>query len=417
MDIRIEQIDAGGPRLRIAVVTETYPPEINGVALSLSRLVKALAQRQHSIQLVRVRQPVDPKPQRAASPAGTSAGDVLMPGVPIPRYPGLRMGLPCKQDLLRLWSHQRPDVVHIATEGPLGWSALRAARQLKLPVSSEFRTNFHAYSRHYGLGMLNRSIMLVLRKFHNAADLTMVPTSMLHDELAANGFRNLRVVGRGVDVSDFSPQWRSTELRRRWGLDDRSLAVICFGRLAAEKNLALAIRAFGEIRRNQSHAKLIFIGDGPLREELHQQCPQAIFTGMLRGQELSMALASGDLFLFPSETETFGNVVIEAMASGLPVLAFHMAAAAELIRDEENGRTVEPGDEAAYVQTAVELAAGGPLLSSMGLRAAAAASRMDWDSIAQQVEAGLLSVMDRKKGRAAGSAPSAINAPSWVVRS
>lgn len=428
MDIQIERIDSGGPKLRIAVVTETYPPEINGVALSLSRLVRALAQRQHSIQLIRVRQPVDPLPQRSArivrpapgSPMGfdtrDQGQDVLMRGIPIPRYPGLRMGLPCKGDLVRIWSHQRPDVVHIATEGPLGWSALRAARQLKLPVSSEFRTNFHAYSHHYGLGMLTRSIMMVLRKFHNAADLTMVPTAALRDELADSGFRNLAVVGRGVELADFNPNWRSEELRRQWGLAQDALAVVCLGRLAAEKNLMLAVRAFEEMRRVQPLARMVFIGDGPLREALQQRCPDAIFTGMLRGPALSAALASADLFLFPSETETFGNVVIEAMASGLPVLAYRMAAAAAVIRNDESGWTVAPGDEDAFVSAAVSVVSDRDLLSGVGTRAAAVAGGLDWRRIAQQVEENLVDLIDRTR-ISAGPDRAAFSGPSWVGRS
>jgi glycosyltransferase involved in cell wall biosynthesis len=147
--------------LRIAVITETYPPEINGVALTLQRMLEGLRARRHVVQLVRLRQHADDLPQRARG-----FHEVLMRGVPIPRYSHLRMGVPCAQALQHSWAMQRPDVVHIATEGPLGWSALRAAKRLGLPVVSDFRTNFHAYSRHYGVGWLQRQLPARLSQSH-----------------------------------------------------------------------------------------------------------------------------------------------------------------------------------------------------------------------------------------------------------
>ncbi len=151
--IVLEQLPVGKKTLRVAFVTETYPPEVNGVANTAVRFVEGLRARDHEIQLVRPRQG---RTDRAGD--GTDFEEVLMRGLPIPRYPELKMGLPARQALLRLWSRHRPDVVHVVTEGPLGWSALQAALKLKLPVSSDFRTNFHAYGRHYGIGWLQKPI-------------------------------------------------------------------------------------------------------------------------------------------------------------------------------------------------------------------------------------------------------------------
>src|SRR3954463_14285741 len=195
--------------LRIACVSETYPPEINGVATTLAELVEGLHRRNHELQLIRPRQPVLP----GAAEREPRFHEVLMRGLPIPKYPELRMGMPSKRELTKLWSLRRPDVVHIATEGPLGWSALQAARHLKLPVSSDFRTNFHAYSRHYGVGWLHRPIMAYLRKFHNRTQATMVPTEALRRDLDAAGFRHVSVVQRGVDAAQFHPRHRSQSLR------------------------------------------------------------------------------------------------------------------------------------------------------------------------------------------------------------
>jgi len=208
--------------MRIAVVTETYPPDINGVAHTLSKTVEGLKARGHALWLIRPRQNNDTVP--AGRPL---AEETLVRGMPIPFYKHLKMGFPAKRALTRLWTLHRPDVVHIATEGPLGWSALQAAKKLKLPVSSDFRTNFHAYSDHYGIGLLRGAIMNYMRKFHNAALATMVPTPALAHELAAVGFERLHVVPRGVDTDLFNPMRRSPALRSEWGASDETLVLLC----------------------------------------------------------------------------------------------------------------------------------------------------------------------------------------------
>lgn len=160
------------PRLRIALVTETFPPEVNGVAMTLGRLASGMAARGHVIRIIRPR-------QRAEDDTRLPPGSLLVPGVPIPRYPELRFGLPQRRSLVRCWREQPPDVIHVATEGPLGWSALAAAQQLGLPFISSFHTNFHSYSRHYGLGWLQRGIAAYQRWFHNRTAFTLVPTTRL----------------------------------------------------------------------------------------------------------------------------------------------------------------------------------------------------------------------------------------------
>lgn len=373
--------------LRIACVTETYPPEINGVAMTVARLVQGLRARHHAVQVVR--------PRQASDTAGAQSldGDVLVRGVPIPRYEGLKMGLPCTGRLVKLWKRERPDVVHIATEGPLGRSALMAAKALGLPVCSEFRTNFHAYSQHYGLGFLHRLILGYLRRFHNATQCTMVPTQALHDQLKREGFRDLLTVARGVDVRRFDAAHRSDTLRAQWGAGPDDLVVTCVGRLAPEKNLATLVTAFEAIRRDQPHARLVLVGDGPMRKELEARCPDAIFAGQRMGDDLATHYASADLFLFPSITETFGNVTTEAMASGLAVVAFDYAAAQRLIRHGENGALAPYNDTPAFVATAARTAADLANCRVLGTRARASVMALDWDGIAAQVEGVMASVM------------------------
>ena len=388
----VDNFPANNRSLRIAVVSETYPPEVNGVAVTLSKVVDGLRSANHAVQLIRLRQ----GGSDAASQDDMYAGyqEVLMRGFPIPNYPDLRMGMPSKSALIRLWQLKRPDVVHIATEGPLGWSALRAAMYLKLPVSTDYRTNFQSYSVHYGVGFLYKPIMAYLKKFHNLAGCTMVPTEALRASLAGVGFQRLKVVSRGVDTVAYDPAHRSEALRQQWGLAPQDLAVLCVGRLAKEKNLDLLLRAFEAIQARQPRARLVLVGHGPMLQELQLKCPGAIFTGQLRGHTLAEHYASADLFLMPSLTETFGNVTTEAMASGLPVVACNYAAAAELIESGVNGRLVSMRDAEDFVFAASEVAAKTVQLKSMAAAARQTALGLDWACIVEKFENELLDVID-----------------------
>ena len=254
----LEKLPVQRCHLRVSVVTETYPPEVNGVAMTIGRMVEGLRRRDHQIQLIR------PKQNQADQPADEdNLSHHLQRGMPIPRYQGLRMGLPAKAGLSKLWAGQRPDVVHIATEGPLGWSALTAANKLRIPVVTDFHTNFHSYSGHYGLGFLRPAIVAYLRKFHNKATLTLIPTDGVRQELTHHGYRNLGILARGVDTRLFDPQRRSTLLRAQWGAADGDPVVLYVGRIAPEKNLDLVFKAFARMRERAPKARLILIGDGP----------------------------------------------------------------------------------------------------------------------------------------------------------
>ena len=395
--LQVDHLPAARRSLRIAFVTETYPPEVNGVAMTVARLVDGMHERNHDIQLIR--------PRQNGSDAANSSerfDEELVLGLPIPRYPSLRMGMPSKRALVKLWSVQRPDVVHIATEGALGWSALQAALHLKLPVSSDFRTNFHAYSAHYGIGWLHKPIMAYLRKFHNRTGCTMVPTDALRRDLQSQGFERLQVVSRGVDTRLFNPLRRSAALRAQWGVAEDDLVLGCVGRLAPEKNLDVLLAAFDAIQRRDPRARLLFVGDGPLRAELQQRCPTAIFAGQRRGEDLAAHYASMDLFAFPSQTETFGNVTTEAMASGLPVVAFDYAAAAQLIRHGENGMLAPLSDRQAFIDAALALAADAAQRRQVGINARASAEPLDWAGIVAQFESVLTGVMQQGSAQPAG---------------
>lgn len=398
----VEHLPPPRPSLRLAVVTETYPPEINGVARTLARLVRSVQARGHDVQLIRPRQ----APDSLQATVQTPLEQVLVRGLPIPQYPHLRMGLPAKSALVKQWTVHRPDLVHIATQGPLGWSALQAARKLRLPICTDFRTNFDAYSRHYGMAWLQKPIAAYLRKFHNLADGTTVPTEALRAALAANRFERLQVIARGVDIAAFNPSFRDPELRASWGADDQDPVALYVGRLAAEKNLGLLASAFQAMRVANPRLRLVVVGDGPARDELQARCPQAHFAGSLSGHALARHYASADCFVFPSLTETYGNVTPEALASGLAVLAYDHAAAGDLIQSGRNGLLAPAGDEATFVRMAQHLATDPHLVSQLRGQASASVAERDWSRIAAQIEGvwmALLAQHDRRQRPPLGS--------------
>lgn len=364
------------PGMRVALITETYPPEINGVAMTIGRMVEGLIARGHRVSLVRPRQR-----EERVSALHHHFEELLVPGLAIPRYDALRFGLPAKGALVRRWSRQRPDIVHVATEGPLGWSAVSAARHLQLPVTSDFHTNFDQYSGHYRLAWLKRPVSTYLRRFHNRAAASYVPSRELAERLCSAGFRGIEVITRGVDCERFAPERRSDELRAAWGLGPQDLAIVCVGRLAPEKNLVLALRGFDAIRRERPSSRLVLVGDGPLRADLQRRHPDTVFAGVRTGEDLAAHYASADLFLFPSRTETFGNVTLEAMASALPVVAFRYAAAGEAIVHGMNGMVEEVGDDDDFVAHALTLARSPSMRLLIGAAARAAARLRDWDNV------------------------------------
>lgn len=369
--------------MRYAIVSETYPPEINGVALTVQGLEQGLRSRGHEVQLVRPRQSA----QDTAAPH-----EMLVRGAPLPRYPGLRLGLPATSRLVDAWKQARPDAVYVATEGPLGWSALRAARRLGIPAASGFHTRFDEYMRDYGLPFLTGTALAWMRRFHNHADATLVPTRELADFLQSRRFANVVRLPRAVDTALFDPARRDDALRAQWGVGPKTLVAIYVGRIAAEKNLDLAVRAFRQIRHVRPDARFVWVGDGPARAKLEHDNPDFIFCGVQRGEALARHFASGDLFVFPSLSETFGNVTLEALASSVPTVAFDYGAAREYLRDGVHGAAIAPNEEGGFIAQCVRIAADDTIRESMRDAARQAVSLLrpeqvsaDFDALLQQL--------------------------------
>lgn len=361
--------------MRLALVTETFVPDVNGVALTLDHLSQGLLR--HGVQ-------VDLVWPGSCTQADERLRSWRASGQALPGYSQLQFGWRLPQRALQQWQLTPPDVFYIATEGPLGWHALRYARRRGIPVVSGYHTNFEQYLVHYRLGWLKGLARRYLRWFHNASSLTLTPCRQQQQQLLADGYQQVQVLGRGVDTTLFSPMHRCNNLREQLGLRQDQLLVGYVGRLAAEKNLPLLLRAFNAIREQQPDARLLLVGDGPWMQEARKTCPDALLVGNQLGSELARYYASMDLFLFPSLTETWGNVVGEALASGLPVIAFDRAAASELITDGENGGLI-PCDqiqgENLFVARSVELASNERRLLVMSHRAAQRMQGHGWEQV------------------------------------
>jgi glycosyltransferase involved in cell wall biosynthesis len=358
--------------LRIALATDTWMPQVNGVTRTLARLATEARDRGG---LVRVYTPQDP----AADPDAVVR---QFPSVPFWGYPQLRISWPGRNALVEEWRQWRPDLVHAATPFGVGLAARAAARQLGIPLVSSYHTSFSAYARFYRLGALTRPAWSFLRWFHNAGRRTWCPTRAIARELSEQGFTNTGIWGRGVDTTAFDPSLRSMEFRRTRGIGDSEFLVIYVGRLAREKGLDVLLHELRSYQAASSRPlRLMMVGDGPFESECRAGAPErTVFTGPLFGQELARAYASADLFVFPSLTETFGNVVLESLASGTPVLAADCEVSRELL---EGGAGLhfdpaKPGDMAEVLDRAIR---DPERLRALSERGRAVAESRTWDAV------------------------------------
>lgn len=391
--------------LHIVLVTETWQPDVNGVAMSLYQLVSEMVKMGHRVSLV---SPSKPLIQESKSEQQLQASilthHIFVKGIPIPRYSDLQFGMPAYKQLKKQFSNIRPDIVHIATEGPLGLAALCAAKRLKIPATTGYHTQFHDFSKHFGLGLLARPIMAYFKRFHNWSAATCVPSQKTQNDLQQLGFKRLVQVGRGVDTKHYHPTMRSQELRDSWQVQQQHTVLMMVSRLSPEKGVDLVIQAFKALQSAQLHRamKLVIVGDGPDKQRLQalaQQCSDdIIFAGMQTGAALAAHYASADAFVFASQVETFGNVVTEAMASGLPVFAFDDAAAGMLV-DPHCGQLAAMGDTQGFVDMVAALPKVCQL-QKMGVQAQQKVASYSWQRPAAQMLAMFMAATSKDSSKA-----------------
>lgn len=358
--------------LRLAIFTDTYPPQVNGVARTLERLVDAVKSRGGVARVYTVE-----------DPDATPAPDIQRyRSVPFWAYDQLRLAWPASRSVRADLAAFAPTIVHAATEFGVGLAARRAARALSIPFVSSYHTSFTSYARFYHLGLLANPGWSFLRWFHNGGLRTYCPTQAIVDEVVAEGFTNTAIWSRGVDANRFSPRFRSDALRASMGASPDTLVVAYVGRLAAEKGLDVgldAVRRASEARPGR--LRFMAIGDGPFEAEVHRRAPaDSWLPGTLSGEALSAAYASADVFLFPSVTDTFGNVMLEAMASGLPVIGADVGPTRELV-SPDRGWLVPRADVAEYTNALIALVDDRERLASARRAALAFAAGKTWDAV------------------------------------
>jgi glycosyltransferase involved in cell wall biosynthesis len=380
--------------VRLALFSDTYPPQLNGVSRTLERLVAAVRARGGA---VRVYTTTDPG---AADAAGLSGDIWRRPSVPFWAYPQLRISAPVRGAAytdLRAW---RPTLIHAATPFGMGLAGRGCARALGVPLVTSYHTSFNEYAKFYRLGALSGSGWAYIRWFHNSGARTFVPTRAVMEELRRLRFHRLALWGRGVDTTRFNPAFRSPALRARLGADDDTVVVAYVGRLAAEKGLEVALGAMRELApraiRNGDplrsdregrggRPRIIFAvaGDGPYAQHCRRTAPPAPavhFLGRLEGRALSELYASADLFIFPSATDTFGNVLLEAMASGVAVIGADVGPTRELLA-AGGGITVPAGDAHAFADAIEGLTADPARRGAIARDGAIYAATCSWNHI------------------------------------
>ena len=361
--------------MRIALFSEVYWPMVSGVAVTLRRLTDSLMARGHEVRVYSA--------TYALPPGGRDRPEARRsPSVPLFLYPDVQWAFPRFGELLEDAGDFRPDVVHVATEFSMGLAGAKIARRLGRPLIASAHTNYEQYAGRYGMDWVVRPGWRYLRWFYGQADMVLCPSHFYKDYLEARGIGRTELWTRGVDTETFSPRHRDESWRAALGVAPDDLLVTYVGRIAREKNLDLLLAAWAALGPRRGNAQLALVGRGPLAEPIRRRrIPGVQVPGLLEGEALSAAYASADIFAFPSTTETFGNVLIEAMASGLPSVAAAAGGVLEFARHGENAWLVAPGSADALTAGLERLLADTALRRRLTAGALRTAGERRWDLI------------------------------------
>jgi len=362
--------------LRIALFSGNYNYTRDGANQALNRLADYILRQGAAL---RVYAP------KVAEPDFEPTGDLV--GVrnirmPIKGRGEYRLPLGLSRRTLADLEHFKPNIIHLSSPDPTAHRALKWAQSMDIPILASVHTRFETYPRYYNAAFLEPLIVWILRRFYNRCDALVAPSQSMIDELIAQDMHDdIALWSRGVDRSMFNPSKRDMEWRRSLGLEDDDVAVVFLGRLVMEKGLDVFADTIVQLRKLQVPHKVLVIGDGPARGWFEKALPGGIFAGFQTGPDLGRALASGDVFFNPSITETFGNVTLEAMASGLPVVAAGATGASSLVDDWETGRLIPPGNPADFAEAIKPYCTNHDLRVRHGAAGAAKAGEYSWDAI------------------------------------
>jgi glycosyltransferase involved in cell wall biosynthesis len=372
--------------MRIALYTLTYKRDQDGVAKTLYELVRTIRDRGMEVGVW--------------SPSVSPTGDSKVPvhkvsSFPLPLYPDYRVAAPLGKTVAQL-DRFRPHVIHIATPDIGGKKFLDYAKKRGLGVLATYHTDFPSYLKYYHLSPLKELLWKYFRDFYNECDAVYAPTRKVAGSLERRGIRDVDLWPRGIHRERFHPRFRSRELRKRWGAEGKK-AILFSGRFVWYKGLEIFVRVYGLFKgRRKDDVRFVLLGDGPVRGDLKTRMPDAVFTGYLKGEELSRAYASADILLFPSITETFGNVVLEALASGLPAVVSDIGGCQEVVKDSGGGCVARAEDPVMFFKHCVSLVEDLHLYQSLRENGLRYAEKQAWDSINETIIGKYLELFNSK---------------------
>ncbi|MDQ8164629.1 MAG: glycosyltransferase family 1 protein [Gemmatimonadota bacterium] len=378
--------------MRALYCTDTWLPQVNGVTVVTERSVRGLMARGWTVDVIAPRYPRPDMLSQTGVAVGGSSRVVVhsVPSVAAPRYPELRIAFPAPWRINAIVRNFAPDIVHCATEFTIGRVGMWAAARAGIPVVTSYHTDFGRYAQLYGFGRAGRWVEQYVGAMHRAAARTFTPSAAAKSALTRLDVSSVEVWGRGVDLATFRPDRRSADLRARLGLQG-AFTFLYVGRLAREKSVHVVLKAFRLLTERLGHKtlRLVVAGSGPEELTLRELAPAGtVFLGNLdRDRELPALYATADAFAFASTTETLGLVVLEAMASGLPVIATPSGGVAEHLRDDVNGLAFPAGDIGALASAMHTMATTAGLRERLSAGAIETAGRLGWEDELDRLDA------------------------------
>ncbi|MEA3557779.1 MAG: glycosyltransferase family 1 protein [Candidatus Thermoplasmatota archaeon] len=331
--------------MKVAIFTGTYIENKDGVARSLYELVQTLREKDHEVGIWAP----EITPQK-----DTGIYTFKMPSVPIPLYPDYKMTIYLK-DVIKELRKFEPDIIQISTPDLIAFKFLKYAKIEDVPVVSIYHTDFPSYLKYYKLDLLEGTVWKEMVRFYNKCDMVFAPTEGMKELLERKGVKKVMIWSRGIHQDHFNPERRSERLRREWGAENKKV-ILFSGRFVKYKDLDIVVKVYKKIEKMERR-DIVFtlLGSGPMTKELRRKMPDAIFPGYLHDDDLYKAYASGDIFLFPSTTETFGNVIQEAISSGLPAVVSDTGGCKEIIKNSRAGTICEGKNSDAFTEAVIEL--------------------------------------------------------------
>jgi glycosyltransferase involved in cell wall biosynthesis len=375
--------------MRIAIYAGCFRENQDGATKTLYQLVRSLLAEE--IETGVWAYAITPQKNKALK-------SHLIFSLPLPLYPDYRIAIP-QRKLQRQLNAFRPDLIHVTVPDLAGLAFLNYAKKNNIPIVASFHTDFASYLKYYGLSFLFRTTWKYMAHFYNRCRWVYAPTEMIADKMLRWGVKRIRLWPRGIDRSSFHPRFRSEARRKQWGANDKKV-ILYAGRFVPYKDLDIFMRVYKLFKeKNPDKAVIVLAGDGPMRNELEDEMPEAIFTGYLSGQDLASVYASADILLFPSTTETLGNVVQEGLSSGLPAVVSDVGGCREVVEKADGGLVAKAGHAEAFYEHCLRLIEDDAFYRLKRENGLKYSETRSWDEINGRFIADYFSLCDQKARR------------------